>query len=139
MNQNAVKNTTSVKVSNSPILLENLVNPDSQFCKLKRRINWSHLDNELSYLFRGDHTPPSRLILGLLYLQSIDNLPYSEVINRWENSPEWQYFCGEEYLNDSFPLHPASLSIWSRVIGTQGRASMTRALGTVIRREETLH
>lgn len=127
-------------MSRPPItLLENLVRPDDKVCQLKKRVNWSYLDNELGYLFEEEDAPPSQLILGLLYLQSIDNLPYSDVIEIWEKSPEWQYFCGETFLNDTFPLNNALLSIWSRAIGTQGRASMTRALGTVVRHNETLH
>jgi len=138
MNQNAVQNPTNLKASNSVVLLENLINPNDKVCLLKKCINWSYLDRELGHLFKDDHAPSAQLILGLLYLQSIDNLPYSDVIAIWKKSPEWQYFCGEEFLSDTFPLHDASLSIWSRVVGTQGRSLMTCALGTV-RRSATLH
>ncbi|MGB1311931.1 MAG: hypothetical protein ACPG47_12000 [Leucothrix sp.] len=115
--------------------MEKLVHPEDKVCQLKQRINWSFLDNKLGYLFKTEHAPPSRLIFGLLYLQSIDNLPYSDVISIWKKSPEWQYFCGEEFLTETFPLHDAALSIWSRVVGDQGRELMMQALGTVQRRE----
>jgi IS5 family transposase len=46
----------------------------------------------------------------------------------WKNSPEWQYFCGEEFFSESYPLHNASLQIWSRTVGEKGRTFMTNAL-----------
>ena len=125
-------------VSETAIPLEKLIQPDNKVCRLEKLINWQYLETQLGHLFKSDNAPPSRLILGLLYLQSIDNLPYSDVIEIWKKSPEWQYFCGQTFLEDKFPLHDASLSIWSRVVGTQGREVMTRALG-VVERNATLH
>jgi len=113
------------------IPLEKLIQRNHKVCRLEKLINWKYLDKNLGHLFNSEQAPPSRLILGLLYLQSIDNLSYSEVISIWEESPEWQHFCGQKFLNETFPLHEALLSIWSRVVGEQGRESMTRALGTV--------
>ncbi len=125
-------------VSESAIPLEKLVHPDDKVCKLEKLINWQYLETQLSYLFKGENAPSPRLIFGLLYLQSIDNLPYSDVIAIWKRSPEWQYFCGQRFLDNSFPLHEASLSIWSRVIGEQGRQIMTQALG-LVEQNETIH
>lgn len=139
MNKSVVQNQINYKTPGSAIHLENLIHPNDKLCKLKKRINWDYLDAKLGHLFEGDQAPPPRLIFGLLYLQSIDNLPCSDIIAIWEKSPEWQYFCGEEVFKDKFPLHSASLSIWSRVVGTQGRVSMTRALGAVTRNKVTLH
>ena len=126
MNQDAVQ--TLVKNASSPVLLENLIDSDNKICRLKKLIDWRYLDNELGHFFGYEHASSSRLILGLLYLQSIDNLPYSDVISIWKKSPEWQYFCGEAFLSETYPLNNASLAIWSRIIGEQGRLSMTRAL-----------
>lgn len=139
MNQHAVQTPTNLKISNSVVRLDSLINSDDKICLLKKCINWSYLNDELGYLFKEGHAPPIQLIIGLLYLQSIDNLPYSDVIAIWKKSPEWQYFCGEKFLSDTFPLNDASLSIWSRVIGSQGRTAMTRALVGTVRRNATLH
>ena len=138
MKNYTIQTQVKSKVSCSAIPLKNLIQPDDKICQLEKLVNWQYLDNKLGHLFAGDNAPPSRLILGLLYLQSIDNLPYSEIISIWKKSPEWQHFCGETMLTDTFPLNDASLSIWSRVVGDQGRESMTRALG-LVRRSETLH
>lgn len=115
------------EISASATLLENLIDPNNEICRLKKRINWDYLHLELEHLFKPDHTQSFQLIIGLLYLQAIDNLPYSEVILVWEKTAEWQYFCGEKYLNETFPLL-TPLSSWSRIVGEQGRMSMTRAL-----------
>ena len=143
MKQYAIQTQKSPKdscalASGTAIPLKKLIQQDHKVCRLKKLINWSFLDNELGYLFKDKQAPPPRLIIGLLYLQSIDDLPYSDVIDIWQKSPEWQYFCGQEFLNEKLPLHGASLSIWSRVVGSQGRASMTRALGNV-QHNVTLH
>lgn len=138
MKLNAVQTLGSSKASMKSIPLDKLIHPGDKVCQLEKLIDWGSLDNELAYLFKGEHAPSSRLILGLLYLQSIDNLSYAEVMATWKKSPEWQYFCGEEFLSETFPLHDAALSIWSRVVGAQGRESMMRALGTVTS-GKTLH
>lgn len=138
MNQSPVKNSLKFKLASSVLPLESLINPDDKICLLKKRINWTCLHDELGYLFENKQAPSMKLILGLLYLQSIDNLPYSDVIAIWEKSPEWQYFCGEEFLSDTLPMLDAHLSIWSRVIGEDGRTAMMRALGD-LRYNVTLH
>ena len=81
--------------------------------------------------YKSENAPKPRFVLGLLYLQSIENLSFAEVIEKWKKSPEWQLFCGERYLNDTFPLHDAALSIWSRVVGPHGRETMIRALASL--------
>jgi len=130
--QTHIKSKVSCSVAlDAAIPLEKLIHRDHKVFRLEKLINWKYLDSELGYLFKDERAPPSRLILGLLYLQSIDDLPYSDVIDIWKKSPEWQHFCGQKFLNEKFPLHDASLSIWSRVVGAQGRESMTRALGKV--------
>jgi len=138
MKHSAVQPPQNPTISCSTILLENLVQPDNKVCQLERLVNWKYLDDELGHLFKGESAPPSRLILGLLYLQSIDNLSYFDVMAKWKQSPEWQYFCGETFLNEAFPLHHASLSIWSRIVGPYGREMMIRALGTA-KYHATLH
>lgn len=113
----------------SATLLENLIDPSNEICRLKKQVNWDYLHHKLGHLFKPDHTQSFQLILGFLYLQAIDNLSYSEAILVWEKSAEWQYFCGEKYLNKKFPLlSPSSLSLWGRIIGESGRFSMTCAL-----------
>lgn len=132
--------TTVISASGTTkkIPLETVIYPNDKICRLARLVNWTLLDQELGFIFKSENAPSSRLVLGLLYLQSIENLSFADVIAKWKSSPEWQYFCGEKYLSEMFPIHDASLSIWSRVVGTQGRETMVRALGSV-NRNKTMH
>lgn len=143
MKQNSVQTHTSHVVpslleASNKVYLEKVIYPNDKIVRLAKLVNWAQLDSELGFLFQSEGAPSSRLVLGLLYLQSIENLSFSEVITKWEKAPEWQYFCGGTHLTDAFPLHNASLSIWSRVIGSQGREAMIRALGS-LKRDKILH
>ncbi|MGB1310581.1 MAG: hypothetical protein ACPG47_05190 [Leucothrix sp.] len=97
--------------------------------RLATHINWSYLESSLGHLFTGHNAPPLRLVIGLLYLQSIDELPYEDVITSFKQSPDWQAFCGMNHEENLSLVNVACLSIWSRVIGASGREAMTKALG----------
>ena len=143
MKQHAVQSYNNPNVSgpiasNKSVPLSKVVYPQDRICRLTRLVDWSLLDQEFGFLFKSENAPSSRLIFGLLYLQSIENLSFEEVMTQWVKTPEWQYFCGQEHLTDVFPLHNASLSIWSRVIGAQGRGAMVTALVS-LRKSDNLH
>ena len=118
--------------------LNKVIYPNDKICRLARLVDWRYLEDELGFLFKAESSPPLRLVLGLLYLQSIENLSFTEVINKWKKTPEWQYFCGQENLTDEFPLHDASLSILSRAVGSHGRGTMINALAS-LRQSKKLH
>lgn len=42
------------------------------------------------------------------------------VLQRWVQSPYWQYLTGEKYFQHDFPLHPTALVEWRRKIGAEG-------------------
>lgn len=62
----------------------------------------------------------TRLIVGLVYLQFMYDMSYESVVERWVESPYWQHFTGEEYLQQEFQLHPSSLVKWCKKIGEEG-------------------
>lgn len=110
------------------IKLQELVNPDDKLLRLGRLIDWDLLNKQHMEKFGESNSPSPRLLFGLLYLQAKEDIGYDELMKRWEKSPEWQHFCGEELLNDRFPLHPSQLSIWRREIGSFGCKLMCAAL-----------
>ncbi len=61
-----------------------------------------------------------RLMAGLLLLKEIKGLSDEEVCCAWRENPYFQYFCGEEYFQHSFPVEPPSLSIFRKRIGEDG-------------------
>lgn len=116
--------------------LQDVINPDDKLIRLARLIDWELLSKQYYSKFQQGSAPSPRLLFGLLYLQAKEDIGSSELMKRWENSPEWQHFCGEETLNDKFPLHPSQLSIWRREIGPDGCKLMCAALARSL---PTLH
>lgn len=137
-----MKQTTETNAEHSsellPRLLIDMIGPDDKLYRLTSRIDWQFLEESLASRFNPDIDPSPRLIIGLLYLQAVENLSYDDVRARWATSPEWQFFCGETLYSREYPLHPAALSIWSREIGAAGCALMRRAL-TLLPIREAVH
>ena len=63
---------------------------------------------------------PTRLMVGLLYLQHLHNLSDEMVLEQWLESPYYQYFCGETFFQHDFPCHPTSLVKWRKRLGEEG-------------------
>lgn len=42
------------------------------------------------------------------------------VVRGWVENPYWQLFCGYDYLQWKFPIHPTTLVKWRKKIGTEG-------------------
>lgn len=134
-----MKQTTKINVENTseliPKLLMDMIGEDDRLYRLANRIDWQFLEQSLSSCFNPVIDPSPRLIIGLLYLQAVENLSYDEVRVRWASTPAWQYFCGETLYCREYPLHPAALSIWSREVGAAGRELMCKALALRSSRE----
>ena len=114
--------------ANSSLQLIDMVEPTDKFRRLARLINWDLLNDSFASHFKSPVGPSSRMVFALLYLQIKENISCEEVVKQWANTPEWQYFCGEETLKDVCPLHPSALSIWSRELGVNGAKLMCAAL-----------
>lgn len=134
-----MKQTTKINVENTseliPKLLADMIGSDDRLYRLAGRIDWQFLEQSFSSRFNPEIDPSPRLIIGLLYLQAVENLSYDEVRARWASTPAWQYFCGETLYCREYPLHPAALSIWSREVGAAGRELMCKALALRSSRE----
>ena len=69
---------------------------------------------------KGGQPPlPTRLLIGLHYLKYAFQESDESVVARWIENPYWQYFCGYEFLQHDFPLHPTSLVKWRKRVGQQ--------------------
>ena len=122
------KTTSYDQFERHPSQLNEVVDPMNKLRRLARLINWGLLSTSYSRSFQSSQSPSPRLIFGLLYLQAKEDISSEELLERWLVTPEWQYFCGETTLNDSYPMHPAVLSIWRREIGVSGSKLMCAAL-----------
>ncbi len=102
--------------------LVDIINPNNPLVRLAKIIDWNRLDNELGTHFAtvGAAAFPTRLMVGLLYLQRLHNLSDEMVLEQWLESPYYQYFCGETFFQHDFPCHPTSLVKWRKRLGEEG-------------------
>ena len=81
--------------------LENIISLRHPLVKLADSIDWAHL-NEVPGEFHeeavvGQPPKPTRLMAGLLYLKHTCGLSDDALLERWVESPYFQYFCGETF------------------------------------------
>jgi IS5 family transposase len=103
--------------------LSKLLNPEHELVIFSKLIDWESLEKDLAvYFCEADGAPakPVRLITGLLLLQHMYNLSDEKVVFGWRENPYWQFFCGYDYLQWSFPIDPSSLSNWRKRLGEAG-------------------
>jgi IS5 family transposase len=105
------------------IPLEKMLNLDHPICQLKRCIDWAFFDQEFTPLFCQDNGRPgipTRMMVALHYLKYSEDLSDEEVVEKWVENPYWQYFCGGEYFEHEFPIHPTSMTRWRKKIEKAG-------------------
>lgn len=103
--------------------LASILNLRHELCRMAELIDWSGFDSEFGKFFpstTGCPATATRLIVGLFYLKHAFQLSDEELIARWVENPYWQYFCGEEYLQHAFPVHPSCLSKWRKRVEESG-------------------
>jgi IS5 family transposase len=63
---------------------------------------------------------PTRLMVALLYLKHAFNESDEDVIQRWGETPTWQYFSGGEYFQHRWPCDPTQLGRFRKALGEEG-------------------
>ena len=111
--------------------LENIISMRHALVGLAQAIDWAHLDAVLGDFYEeavvGQPPKPTRLMVGLQYLKHTYGLSDEEVVERWVESPYWQYFCGETYFQHAPPVHPTSLTRYRQRLGKSGTEELLRA------------
>ena len=76
----------------SRVRLVDIVNEDHELVRLSKVIDWESLDVALASQFSEAGAPalPSRLVLGLMYLQHLHKLSDEAVLYRFVESPYYQ-------------------------------------------------
>ena len=113
--------------------LSNLLNPRHTLVILSGLIDWDDLEKEFSSFFvekTGAPAKPVRLVAGLLMLQHMSNFSDEGSVQQWIESPYWQYFCGYDFLQWTFPINPSSLSRWRKRLGEKG---MLKILAVILK------
>ena len=101
--------------------LSDMLNPNHELCLLSGLIKWDEMDKRFSLLFEteeGAPAKPIRLMVGIMLLQNMYKLSDEAVVARWVENPYWQLFCGYDFLQWRFPIHPTTLTKWRKRIGT---------------------
>jgi IS5 family transposase len=121
--------------------LISILNLCHELCRMSEIIDWSKFDNEFGKFFpstTGCPATATRLIVGLFYLKHAFKLSDEELVARWIENPYWQYFCGEQYLQHKFPVHPSSLSKWRKRLEESGCELMLQEMIKVGLKTETI-
>lgn len=63
---------------------------------------------------------PLRLMVSLLYLKHAYNESDEGVVERWGETPTWQYFSGLEYFEHRLPCDATLIGKFRRLIGEEG-------------------
>ena len=63
---------------------------------------------------------PMRLMVSLLYLKHAFNESDEGVVERWAETPTWQYFSGLEYFEHRWPCDPSLLVRYRQLLGEAG-------------------
>jgi IS5 family transposase len=103
--------------------LTDILDPGHPLFRLADQIEWDRFDAAFEPMFCVDNGAPAirtRLVVGLHYLKHAFNVSDEDVVARWVENPYWQYFCGEEYFQHEFPIHPTSLTKWRNRIKSKG-------------------
>ncbi|MBL8329541.1 MAG: IS5 family transposase, partial [Rubrivivax sp.] len=61
-----------------------------------------------------------RLMISLLYLKHAFNESDEGVVERWCETPTWQYFSGQDYFEHRWPCDPSLLVRFRRTLGEEG-------------------
>lgn len=70
---------------------------------------------------------PIRLMVSLLYLKHAYNVSDQELVVRWTENVQWQYFSGMEYYQPKFPCDPAQITRFRQHLGEAGVEEMLKA------------
>ena len=90
---------------------------------LADKIDWHTFERKFGSYYvdkKGRSGAPIRLMVGLHYLKSAFNESDESAVYRFFENPYWQYFCGYEYFQTSFPIDPSSLTRFRKRIGSEG-------------------
>lgn len=70
---------------------------------------------------------PIRLMVSLLYLKHAYNVSDKELVARWTENVQWQYFSGMAYYEPKFPCDPAQITRFRQHLGEAGVEELLKA------------
>jgi IS5 family transposase len=109
--------------------LDQILDQRHELFRLAGLIDRDRFDQEFGRFYRSLGLPakPTRLMVGLSYLQHTVNLSDEAVVQRWTENPYWQWFCGCDYFQHEQPCDPSSLTRWRKRLGPEGLEKLLAA------------
>ncbi len=99
------------------------INHNHELCLLSKKIDWDKVEEEFREYYCANNGRPSipiRKIVGVILLKRVYNQSDESVVERWQENPYWQYFCGETYFQHEAPFDPTELIKFRQRIGESG-------------------
>jgi IS5 family transposase len=117
--------------------LDQIINQRHPLYRLANQIDWSYFEDKFgpSYVDGvGSPGKPIRLMVGLHYLKYTFNESDDTLVEKFIENPYWQYFCGFEYFQHTFPIDSSSMTRFRQRIGSVGAGELLKeALNTAKR------
>ena len=70
---------------------------------------------------------PMRLMVSLLYLKHAYNLSDEELVERWGENVQWQFFSGQDYYEPRLPCDATQIGRFRSAIGEAGVEELLKA------------
>lgn len=70
---------------------------------------------------------PIRLMVSLLYLKNSFNLSDEELVERWAENVQWQFFSGMAYYEPRLPCDATQIGRFRRLLGEEGLEQLFKA------------
>jgi IS5 family transposase len=104
-----------------PLLLD-FIDTRHELVLLANKIDWNHLEKELSvyYSKQGQPSMPIRFMSGCLLLKRYYNLGDESLAKQWVMNPYMQYFCGYSHFEHKFPTDPSDFVHFRKRLGEEG-------------------
>jgi IS5 family transposase len=103
--------------------LDQFIDMKHELVILADKIDWATFEKKFGAYYiekKGRPGAPTRLMVGLHYLKHAFDESDETVVYGFVENPYWQYFCGYEYFQTSFPIDPSSLTRFRKRIGSEG-------------------
>ena len=128
--------------------LDQMIDLRHPLCVLSSRMPWQQIEASVSHLFMrkarssvampdldlfgeapvatgrvsnaGRPRVPLRVMIALLYLKHAFNESDEGVVQRWADTPRWQFFGGWAYYEDRMPCDATTLVKFRKLLGDEG-------------------
>ena len=128
--------------------LDHMIDLRHPLCVLSSRMPWQQIEASVSHLFMrkaraavampdldlfgeapvvtgrasnaGRPRVPLRVMIALLYLKHAYNESDEGVVDRWADTPRWQFFGGLAYYEDRRPCDATTLVKFRKLLGDEG-------------------